>query len=585
MLEQAKGLSSRWAPYLQLLPSISSRNYVASPLIFASDKDIDDLQDERMISTAKSERQRVKKAYGRFKRLFRSFLDDETMDLSRYVWARFLVDSRAFSIHGQRVLVPFGDVFNGKPDDETRQHDNGQRFLLFHDLQPQGMTIRADRDTSSGEQLFEDYGDNSNYVYFLHHGFLMSDKGFDCAAFRLPRFLEAYSQNEKNKEHTETLASKLRVLSRYGTFAVKPLTTGEVYLKVPVQVVMNVRSAVKSQWVSETMQQLQKQRVSVPREETLLFLHLLEEKFGPNHLQSRWKPYLNMLPALDDLDSALGSPLFYDEDGEQLKALQGTDLLALVTNYRHRVGQSYAALSNHLKHSGHDEALLWLTERRFHWANAILDSRSIWWNGQRHLVPLLDMVNCQELNAEHKPHQTNVDSSGRHAVTKSSWDFQAGQEIVENYAQPNYIYLLYHGFVLDSNSHDCAHFHLEIPTVARQRDFSVLLRNLEIHSWTPDVCVSPTDNQALMRFSKIALLVSDPKKALQLVRDAAISNASAPPQAITSALKLVEERLNRLQATDAEILARTDFRTLSILKFRQQQFQHLATLRNRLQTK
>ncbi|KAF1790329.1 hypothetical protein GQ600_7711 [Phytophthora cactorum] len=88
-----------------------------------------------------------------------------------------------------------------------------------------------------------------------------------------------------------------------------------------------------------------------------------------------------------------------------------------------------------------------------------------------------------------------------------------------------------------------------------------------------------------MRFSKIALLVSDPKKALQLVRDAAISNASAPPQAITSALKLVEERLNRLQATDAEILARTDFRTLSILKFRQQQFQHLATLRNRLQTK
>ncbi|KAG3152176.1 hypothetical protein PC128_g22835 [Phytophthora cactorum] len=772
MLEQAKGLSSRWAPYLQLLPSISSRNYVASPLIFASDKDIDDLQDERMISTAKSERQRVKKAYGRFKRLFRSFLDDETMDLSRYVWARFLVDSRAFSIHGQRVLVPFGDVFNGKPDDETRQHDNGQRFLLFHDLQPQGMTIRADRDTSSGEQLFEDYGDNSNYVYFLHHGFLMSDKGFDCAAFRLPRFLEAYSQNEKNKEHTETLASKLRVLSRirvddapqacisrtgkledsglvqiytalynmdaeqaaacnnaeafnecfppdvmpefdaepghqelllllnsirqqlvhypttleedqtilgelkanaksasnkhavafrlsrkqilrdaqrslekqlknieeeaendvnksqvvstteleldevgnklerfkqwidrhhfpvnhlelryvsdavgYGTFAVKPLTTGEVYLKVPVQVVMNVRSAVKSQWVSETMQQLQKQRVSVPREETLLFLHLLEEKFGPNHLQSRWKPYLDMLPALDDLDSALGSPLFYDEDGEQLKALQGTDLLALVTNYRHRVGQSYAALSNHLKHSGHDEALLWLTERRFHWANAILDSRSIWWNGQRHLVPLLDMVNCQELNAEHKPHQTNVDSSGRHAVTKSSWDFQAGQEIVENYAQPNYIYLLYHGFVLDSNSHDCAHFHLEIPTVARQRDFSVLLRNLEIHSWTPDVCVSPTDNQALMRFSKIALLVSDPKKALQLVRDAAISNASAPPQAITSALKLVEERLNRLQATDAEILARTDFRTLSILKFRQQQFQHLATLRNRLQTK
>ncbi|ETP02735.1 hypothetical protein F441_20218 [Phytophthora nicotianae CJ01A1] len=763
--ERAKGQASRWAPYLQLLPSFSSRNEIATPLFFDSEEDIDSLQDERMINAARIERQRVKEAHGRLKRLFRSFLSDEVMDLSRYIWARFLVNSRAFSIRGQRFLVPFGDIFNGKPDDDTRQQDNGQRFLLFHDLQPQGMTIRADRDTSSGEQLFEDYGDNSNYVYFLHHGFLMSDKGFDCAAFRLPRLSEAY-QGGEIKEQTEILASKLRVLSRirvddapqvcisrtgkledsdlvriytalynmdaeqaaacnnaaafnecfppditpdfdteagyhelllllnsitqqleyypttleedqtildelkdvaksgikhavafrlsrkrilrdakrnlekqlksideeakndvkedlllsttvlednevgnklqrfqqwiarhnfpvnhlelryvneavgYGTFALKSITTREVYLKVPVKVVMNVRSAVKSRWVSQTMQELRK-RASVPQEEMVLLLHLLEEKFGPNHLQSRWKPYLDMLPDLDDHNSVLGSPLFYEEEGQQLKALEGTDLLTLVSNYRRRVAQSYAVLLDHFKRSNHEETLLWLTERRFRWANAMLDSRSIWWNSQRHLVPLLDMVNCQELNSKHKPHHTSLDSSGRHAVTKASWDFQAGQEVVENYAQPNYIYLLYHGFVLDLNSHDCAHFHLEIPNAARQREFSGLFQGLGIYSWTPDVCVSPTDNHSIMRFSKIALLVANPTKALQLIGKAANSDANA---AIASALKLVEERMNRFESTE-ETLVSTDFRTQSILKFRQQQQQHLAILGNKLQAR
>ena len=30
----------------------------------------------------------------------------------------------------------------------------------------------------------------------------------------------------------------------------------------------------------------------------------------------------------------------------------------------------------------------------FEWAYLILDSRSIWFNGKRYLVPILDMINC-----------------------------------------------------------------------------------------------------------------------------------------------------------------------------------------------
>ncbi|KAE9101480.1 hypothetical protein PF010_g14439 [Phytophthora fragariae] len=768
LLEQAKGHESQWAPYLNLLPSFSSRTDVASPLLFSSDDAVEALQDERIIEAAKAERQRAKKAHGRFKRLFRHMLGDNSLELSRYLWARFLVNSRAFSIQGQRVLVPFGDIFNGEPDDQVRKHDNGQRFLQFHDLQPMGMTVRADRGTPGGKQLFEDYGDNSNYVYFLHHGFLMGDRGFDCAAFHLPLLAEAYEQNEEDMEQAKTLAAKARVLSRirvndapfacisrsgkledsglvgiytalynmdaaqaaacndaeafsecfppelmsnldaepgrqeitlmvnairrqlehypttieddrrvlgqdddvaessdikhavafrlsrkeilreaqevlgqqlqfmgkeiedtdskhslelelneigdessklerfqqwithqnipmnhlelryvneavgYGTFATKPLSTGDTYLEVPVQVVMNVHSALKSPWVRQTMLELQSQRASVARDEMLLLLHLLEEKFGPNHLQSRWKPYLDMLPVLDDPNITLGSTLFYEENGEQLETLQGTDLMPLVMNYRSRVRQAYAALSATLQRSNHDETLAWLTERRFRWANAMLDSRSIWWNSQRHLVPLLDMVNCRELRSDHKPHHTKLDSTGRHAVTKASWDFAAGQEVVENYAQPNYIYLLYHGFVLGSNSHDCAHFHLEIPPSARQRQFAPLLHSLEIYSWSSDVCVSPSDDQSVAKLTRIALVVSDPNEALKLLSTAATSTESASPQAISSALSLVDDRLSQLQTSGLET-ATSDFRTLSIRQFRLQQLQLLATLRTKLQ--
>jgi hypothetical protein len=74
-------------------------------------------------------------------------------------------------------------------------------------------------------------------------------------------------------------------------------------------------------------------------------------------------------------------------------------------------------------------------------------------------VPLLDLVNADN-NGE--PHKTRLDDSNDDeshdvsAVTVSSRNVMKGDEVFENYGQPNYLLFTYHGFILDENSNDCA---------------------------------------------------------------------------------------------------------------------------------
>lgn len=207
LLEFLKGQSSRWYPYLQILPAMdegTAIQTIASPMFFHSTADVNALQDDVMIEMAQRERHEAKLGFQRFSRLFRSVLPPKAVSLERYTWARFLVNSRAFSIRGERFLVPFGDVFNGKGQPRARSFANGLHFLTYHRLDDHGMEIRADRATQSGQQIFEDYGDNHNYIYFLYHGFVMAENAFDCASVRLPPLGAA--------EH----AQKLKILETIG---------------------------------------------------------------------------------------------------------------------------------------------------------------------------------------------------------------------------------------------------------------------------------------------------------------------------------------------------------------------------------
>ena len=63
------------------------------------------------------------------------------------------------------------------------------------------------------------------------------------------------------------------------------------------------------------------------------------------------------------------------------------------------------------------------TYANFVWAQTILDSRSIWWDGARHLVPMLDFINCQSgpedalLDSEGTVHSTTME--GDAAATRA----------------------------------------------------------------------------------------------------------------------------------------------------------------------
>lgn len=55
------------------------------------------------------------------------------------------------------------------------------------------------------------------------------------------------------------------------------------------------------------------------------------------------------------------------------------------------------------------------------------------------------------------------------SVDGAARNYAKGEQLFENYGQPNHIYFVYHGFVLDSNTHDCAHIDLTISEAELRR--------------------------------------------------------------------------------------------------------------------
>jgi len=111
----------------------------------------------------------------------------ELATLGYWRWARSIVDSRAFRIKGEVLLVPFADFFNFAPHAAAREQSQGNHFLKYHKVVGDSFIVYADRFAPNGEQLFEDYGDNSNEIYMMYHGFVAQNNPFSCWQFPLPQ--------------------------------------------------------------------------------------------------------------------------------------------------------------------------------------------------------------------------------------------------------------------------------------------------------------------------------------------------------------------------------------------------------------
>jgi histone-lysine N-methyltransferase SETD3 len=178
-------LNSNWTPYFNVLPQ-----EITSPIVF-NENEIEELQDQHVMMTTRREIETNKQRFVFFQDILKKagpFFQTQAkkIDFKKYLWAIFIINSRALSIESKRFLVPFADMFNGLPHTTKRQANNGAHFLFYHRLNSSGIEILSDRFVSKGSQVFEDYGDNDNYLYFVHHGFLMNENPFDCTYIFLP---------------------------------------------------------------------------------------------------------------------------------------------------------------------------------------------------------------------------------------------------------------------------------------------------------------------------------------------------------------------------------------------------------------
>jgi len=153
----------------------------------------------------------------------------------------------------------------------------------------------------------------------------------------------------------------------------------------------------------------------------------------------------------------LTSPLFFSE--EEMNELRGSSVFDSVNSHRERVKRKFKGVDGHVLNRFREAfpADVYTLEN-YMWAHAIMDSRSIWWGGGRHLTPMLDMINCMEgpSNPE-RVHSTRLDAKGTSAVTLAPWAVPKGEQVWENYGQPNHIYFEFHGFSLPSHPRLCAH--------------------------------------------------------------------------------------------------------------------------------
>jgi hypothetical protein len=314
------------------------------------------------------------------------------------------------------------------------------------------------------------YTGESFESYLLTHEFASYD-GYDVTTGawqddittqeKLDLFNKWYNEASDKNKAVNKIEAALIPGYRIGTIATQRITNTSTYLEVPQEVILDSDAAMsKESGVRVLIAALRQKYQRADGFMELLFF-LIHERLIKKENSYYW-PYLRLLPSPSD---QVDSPTAWTPTNQHLSELNKYDsnLGKSISYYIDRQIRNYNAIMNVPEVKDFYQALPGLlTFEHFRWAASILDSRSIWWNGQRHLVPMLDFVNCQEGPDPNCVHSTTMDATQTKAVTKSCWEFQQGEQVFENYGQPNHIYFQYHGFALKDNTHNCVNIDLDL---------------------------------------------------------------------------------------------------------------------------
>jgi HAMP domain-containing protein len=210
---------------------------------------------------------------------------------------------------------------------------------------------------------------------------------------------------------------------RIGTFAKEAIEEGDIYISLPSNATIDYESAIRDA-LPNLKKLLEKYRGSDRDGFMVLLIYLVHERFVMKE-QSKWWPYLNLLPTVEDVK--ISHPLFYAES-DIYQYLGGSHVGQVMIRYQQKTNQNHAALASDLEAHVVIGSEILLDKDVFRWASAIIDSRSIWWNGERHLTPLLDLVNADSVGM---PHETQTEGRGAQmrAVTRASRHVQKGDQL------------------------------------------------------------------------------------------------------------------------------------------------------------
>jgi len=116
----------------------------------------------------------------------RATFPKKAFTLKEWTWAFTMYDSRVIQLHrgnnqegNTPTFIPLIDMVNCR-----ESHD--KTFIKFND-RTQTADMRADVDFAAGEQVFETYGNKSNYEYLLYNGFVMDMNPNECVYIELPK--------------------------------------------------------------------------------------------------------------------------------------------------------------------------------------------------------------------------------------------------------------------------------------------------------------------------------------------------------------------------------------------------------------